>query len=1025
MGELERGEIPFRKSLQFKVFVGVLASLAAMLAAVLVVFYFRGYELLQARERTLTAMAAQRLAGDVGQQLALAEGVAASLANLGELLPRDAGLWRELVPHLIDIEPHPDLIAGGGLWPEPGEFDAKVERRSFFWGRDAAGKLEFYDDYNAPEGPGYHQEEWYVPARHQRDGRCYWSRSYQDPYTFEPMVTCTVPMRREGRFLGVSTIDLRLSGLQAFLDDRAAALHGYAFAVDRNGVFLTVPPHSRAAGEGGRPEATTGGEKGGQPLELEAMQREHPDFDGLARLLRGGEAAVGEPELAALAASIDRATPTIEAAEALRIAEQLSDPGSGAPRITQTSLERDAFLGEPVLVTALRIPGIHWQLAVVQPARLVREAVLAVLGRVAWALALAIVAVAAFAGIVVRRSLVVPIRNMAEQLVASERAELPGRIEVNRRDEIGLLAGKFNAYAEQLAESHSEVVASAQQFRAVTELAHDALIQIDEEGRIQALNRSGEQMFGRSEAELIGQDFKQLLPWDPRSEALAAELEAEGAGDGNGAPKSRAAQRVLELSATRRDGSEFPAEVSVSYWRGPRRSIYNIQVRDVTDRKRAEEQVRLLATHDTLTGLPNRTLFNDRLAQAVDARRRYGGNLALLFLDLDHFKVANDSLGHGVGDLLLRAVAGRLRECARDGDTVARLGGDEFAILLPDIDDPAAAAAVAQRAIDTVGRDFELEGNPVRVGVSIGATLCPADDSVADQLLRKADLAMYHAKAEGRNTFRFFTERLQAELIERKVLLDRLAQASLRDELELHYQPILDLRTLGLHGLEALLRWRHPALGLVEPERFVGLAEQSGMIVGIGQWVIDRALADLASWDSASLPKFRLAVNLSLAQFRDPGLVERLERTLERHGVEPERIDLELTETVLMNDVGSGIDILKKLRALGVGLAIDDFGTGYSSLSYLKKFPVQKLKIDKSLVQGVSRESDTAAICRSVIGLGHNLGLELVGEGLERPEDLEFLARHRCDYVQGFHFCAALPIADARSWATTRIQKAV
>ena len=1035
MGQPERGAVPFRRSLQLKVFLGVLSALAVMLAVVLLVFYARGYELLEARERALTASAAQRLAGEMGQQLALAEGVAASLANLGELLPRDPELWRGIVPRLIDIEPHPNLIAGGGLWPEPGEFEPGVARYSFFWGRDAAGKLQFFDDYNAPEGPGYHQEEWYVPARHQRDGRCYWSRSYQDPYTFEPMVTCTVPMRRDGRFLGVSTIDLRLSGLQRFLDERGAALQGYAFAVDRNGVFLTVPPLSRVStgppdgrsGKPGQPLAQAASD--GSPLALDALEKVLPDFSALAKLLRGSALVDPASPLTGLAAEIDEATTTIAGPEARLIADQLGDPGTGAPLIAQTSLERDPFLNEAVLVTALKFPAVHWQLAVVQPARLVHEAVIAVLARMAGALVISIVAVAALAGWAVRRALVMPIRQMASQLVASERSEAPGRIEVTSQDELGFLAGRFNDYAEQLAESHSDLLASAHQFRAVTELAHDALIQIDEKGRIQALNRSGELMFGRSEREVVGENFRLLLPWDPRSDPAiasdeAASVDSNGAAPGEaGGGASRPAQRMLELSARRLDGTEFPAEVSVSFWRGPRRAIYNIQVRDVTDRRRVEEQVRLLATHDTLTGLPNRTLFQDRLDQAVGASRRDGSQLALLFLDLDHFKLANDSLGHGIGDALLKAVALRLRDCARGGDTVARLGGDEFGILLPNLSSPGDAATVAQRVLEAVGRDFELEGNSVRVGVSIGATLCPNDDCVADQLLRKADMAMYHAKAEGRNTFRFFTERLQAELVERKQLLDLLALARGRGELELHYQPILDVKRCELNSLEALLRWRHPGLGLVEPDRFISLAEQSGLIVSIGEWVIDQALSDLARLDADGGPRLRMAINLSLAQFRDPDLVDRLREALAASGITADRVDLELTETVLMHDVAGGLATLRQLRALGFGLAVDDFGTGYSSLSYLKQFPVQKLKIDRSMVQGVAEEVDTAAICRSVIGLGHNLGLELVGEGVERAEDFEFLARNRCDFVQGFHFSPARPIDEVRAWAAERLAR--
>ena len=998
----ERTEVPFRHSLRAKLLVGLLLALAMMLAAVLVVFYLRGYELLLARERTVAASAAQRLASDMGKELALAEGLAGALENLGEHLPRDAALWREILPYVLDLDGRADLIAGGGLWPEPGAFAPGVARRSFFWGRDAGGVLRYFDDYNAPDGPGYHGEEWYVPARHQRDGRCYWSRSYQDPYSGEPMVTCTAPMRVAGAFVGVSTVDLKLSGLQGFLDARSRGQQGYAFLIDRNGVFITMPPLRRVP-----PRGTSRLAPSLRVTGIDDFARHHDDFADLAAFLRTPADAGGDARRLALAEKIDLATTSIDAAEAGRIAAQLlDDPGAeSVPR--QLQLARDPFLREAALVTAQRLPGVHWQLVMVQPARLVQEAVLSVMTRVAWALGLAIVAVVAVAGWLLRHTLVTPIRRIIEQIAATEHAVVPGRVEVHGRDELAVLATRFNRYAERIADSHADLLASAEQFRAVTRLAHDALIQIDDNGRIISVNRAGEQMFGWTESELRDSEFKRLMAWDPRAETL---------GD-DAADASRAASRMLELSALRRDGRVFPAEVSVSYWRGPSYGLYNVQVRDVTERQRAEERMRMLATHDTLTGLPNRTLFNDRLKRAVERCLLDSSTMALLFLDLDHFKVANDSLGHSVGDALLRAVAQRLLECIRPGDTVARLGGDEFAMLMPNLDDAAPAALMAQRVIDAIGVPFDLSGQRVQVGVSVGVTLCPGDDSNADQLLRKADLAMYHAKSEGRNTFRFFTDRLHAELIERKAMLDELTQALAGNQFELHYQPVLETRTRALHGYEALIRWRHPSLGLVTPERFVPLAEQSGLIVPIGHWIIAQAMFDLAALDAAGEHPVRLAINLSLAQFRDPALVEGLRRAIMKSGIDATRIELELTETVLMHDLDSAIEIMQQLRALGIGLAIDDFGTGYSSLSYLKRFPVQKLKIDKSFVRGVADDADAAAICRSVIALGHNLGLQLVGEGVEQTSDLEWLQQHQCDYLQGYLISTPLPLPQLLDWA--------
>ncbi|MEZ5468446.1 MAG: EAL domain-containing protein [Lysobacterales bacterium] len=1003
MREFERTQVPFRSGLQARVLIGVLLGLAMMLAAVLLVFYGRGYDLLLAREKALASSATQRLAAEVGQQLALAEGLAATLANLGEVLPRDAGLWRRLLPHLLDLEDRADLIAGGGIWPEPDEFEPGTERRSFFWGRDAAGKLRYFDDYNAPGGPGYHQEEWYVPARHQREAHCYWSRSYQDPYTSEAMVTCTVPMHRGARFIGVSTVDLRLSGLQRFLLERGQALNGYAFALDRNEVFITRPPEP----------ADLAGASYSPTVAVEGLIRQYPVFAELAAYLRRGTEIRPDPELLALARDIAAASDNIDDAEALRIADQLRDDDSSGLAVRQTTLDRDAFLGEPVLVTSLRFPDAHWQLVVVQPARLVRDAVLGFMRQLAWTMSLAIIAVMAVAGWLVRRYLVMPIRRMVSQLAVAEQSSRPGRIDVPGGDELGLLARKFNAYAEQLQTSSDQLRASAAQFRAVTELAHDALIQIDDDGLIRSLNRSGELMFGWREEELLGAPLSRLMPWDPR-------VDGDNAGQVERRATSRAATRVQEFGAERRDGSNFPAEVSVSYWRGPSGGLYNLQVRDVTERKRSEEQIRMLATHDTLTGLPNRTLFNDRLEQAVEQSLRTGTLMAVLFLDLDHFKLANDSLGHAVGDGVLCAVAERLRTRLVPGASLARLGGDEFALLLPQISDASVAARTANTLITALADPFDIGGHRVQVGVSVGITLCPNDDQNADQLLRKADLAMYHAKAEGRNTYRFYTERLHHELTERRALLDDLANAIACDQFVLHYQPVVSASCGALHGIEALIRWQHPQRGLLAPDLFVPLCESSGLIAAMGQWVIERALADLAAWDAAGLPRVRLALNLSLAQFHDPELVKTVSSALARHSLTADRLEFELTETVLMHDQDEAVALMLRLRSLGVSLSVDDFGTGYSSLAYLKRFPVQKLKIDKSFVIGVADDPDSAIICRSVIGLGHNLGMELVAEGVERKADLAFIQRHGCDWAQGFHYSAALPMPELRQWLASR-----
>ncbi|MCB1643145.1 MAG: diguanylate cyclase, partial [Xanthomonadales bacterium] len=642
---------------------GIVLGLVCLIGIVLLVFYWRGYELLTDRERAQASSAALRLAGELGQHLALAEGLAASLANLGEVLPPDAALWQRSLPHVLDLEARDSLIAGGGLWPEPGAFAPDVERSSFFWGRDANGRLQFFDDYNATDGPGYHREEWYVPARHQQPGRCYWSRSYQDPYTAEPMVTCSVPMfGARGRFTGVSTVDLRLSGLQKFVTERGRSLRGYAMMVDRNGTFITLP----GASEHGQSARL------GESLSIATLAQEMDTLAPMAAFLARAAETAG-PVDETLARRISEAADRIPLDEARRVVAQLHTSEADAAEVSQAVFDKDPFLGEPVLVTALRLGGTHWQLVVVQPRRLVHEAVESVLTPVAIYLVLAIGLVALVAAWLVRRILVDPIRRMAEQVRQAELApDAASRIAVPGKDELGQLALAFNLRAERLAQSHARLQASAEQFRSVTALAHDALIQVDEQGLIRTVNPAGERMFGVSEGQLQGHSLQQLLPWSPAADG-------DGAGDRSGG-QSRAATRMRLLNATRPGGSSFPAEVSASYWQGPDGGLYNVQVRDITERRRAEEQVKLLATHDTLTGLPNRVLFQDRLQQAIKQCQRNRRPLGLLFLDLDNFKLANDSLGHAIGDSLLRAVSERLLACVSNEGSVARLGGDEFVV---------------------------------------------------------------------------------------------------------------------------------------------------------------------------------------------------------------------------------------------------------------------------------------------------------------------------------------------------------
>ena len=440
---------------------------------------------------------------------------------------------------------------------------------------------------------------------------------------------------------------------------------------------------------------------------------------------------------------------------------------------------------------------------------------------------------------------------------------------------------------------------------------------------------------------------------------------------------------------------------------------------EITERKLAEQQIQHIAHHDVLTGLPNRALLRDRLAQAMALARRKGRALWVLLIDLDRFKFANDSLGHKAGDLLLKTIAARLQSSLRESDTVARLSGDEFVAILCEEADEILGIGVVQRVMEAVAQPVLLDGKEFFVTCSIGVAVydmtqfdAPGDVTLngeTQNLIEQADIAMYSAKKQGRNNIKFYTKAMNQATLERLRIETALRNALERGQFVLHYQPQLDLATGRIVGVEALLRWRHPELGMVAPSRFIALAEDTGLIVPIGAWVMRTACAQMQAWHAAGLGSLRLAVNLSARQFNEPNLVASIAAVLAETGLAPACLELELTESLFMHDVALAVSQLHDMKALGVQLSIDDFGTGYSSFAYLRTFPIDVLKIDRSFVGDVASDADDAAIVVSIIALAHNLKLRVVAEGVETAEQLDYLRRHGCDEAQGYYFSHPLP----------------
>ncbi|NQD38509.1 EAL domain-containing protein [Permianibacter sp. IMCC34836] len=425
--------------------------------------------------------------------------------------------------------------------------------------------------------------------------------------------------------------------------------------------------------------------------------------------------------------------------------------------------------------------------------------------------------------------------------------------------------------------------------------------------------------------------------------------------------------------------------------------------------EQAVQELHHLANYDALTELPNRSLCMDRIANALMRASREHDRVAIIFLDLDHFKEVNDSLGHAIGDDLLKSAASRLQDCLRRGDTLARLGGDEFVLVLEELHDDLNVITVLNKIISSFSEAFHIGGYVVSTTVSMGVAIYPSDGRDVHTLMRNADTAMYKAKELGRNTYQFYQPDMNALSLRRLSLATELREALQYNQLELYYQPQLDTRSKRIVGVEALLRWKHPVMGSISPAEFIPIAESTGLIVPIGQWVIERAARQLADWRKQGIGPLRVAVNISAVQFRQVDLAEQIARTVSAHNIPPESIELELTESLLMRDVESATNQLKKLKALGFKLVIDDFGTGYSSLSYLRRFPLDGLKIDRSFIDEVNRNPDDTAITLAILSMARSLRLMVIAEGVETREQYEFLLNHDCEEVQGYLFSPPVP----------------
>ena len=600
-----------------------------------------------------------------------------------------------------------------------------------------------------------------------------------------------------------------------------------------------------------------------------------------------------------------------------------------------------------------------------------------------------------------RLSVLKPIARLRDAITRVGQGDRHTKLAVRQDDELGEVATVFNRMQDQL-------IAGETRIRAVMDNVVDAVITIDEKGIVESANPAVRSVFGYQPDELLGQNVKILMP-EPYAEEHDQYL-ANYISTG----KSRILGVGRELVGKRKDGTVFPMDLAISeMWLYERRFFIGI-ARDITERKEQMAAIEYQALHDALTDLPNRTLLSDRLHQAILSSIRGEQLLALIIMDLDHFKEINDTLGHHNGDLILQQVANRVRGVLRESDTVARLGGDEFAVLLPaaDIRD---ATRIAKKLLDSLDRPFELEAQSFRIGASLGIALFPEHGRDGAALMKRADVAMYEAK-RGKTGFAVYDPAKDQHSLRNLSLMGELRTALDEQQLVLYYQPKVNMQTGRVSGVEVLVRWRHPLHGLMYPNEFIPLAEQSGLIKQLTLWVLNQAVAQGREWEQSGID-VSMAINLSVHNLHDNTFPEEVAAILQGFSrMQVNRLRFEITETAMMVDPARALEILNALGAMGIRLSIDDFGTGYSSLAYLKQLPVAELKIDKSFITSMGDSDNDAVIVRSTIELAHNIGLRVVAEGVEDKRTYEMLAALSCDSVQGYFISRPMPPEEFTRW---------
>ena len=727
-----------------------------------------------------------------------------------------------------------------------------------------------------------------------------------------------------------------------------------------------------------------------------------PGYQVLADMISAYQAERGVYSGGGFPRLLQRDIGTFSRSEAERLAEYLQFYHADQKPPSNGRLEVDPLLGEAVGLIMFHLPKTDWYVVMAIPERLVYAKAQQLGIELLAIMMVSVILGSLFVGYRLRKTLVKPLRKMINTLRCKDGRR--AMLDESCGYELGELAHAYNFKQLELTRSHQEVNLAKQRYEAILDNSLEAIVTIDEQLRVRAANPASEILLGAPEEQLSGALFiASLTKQSQQSFSLWSKQLFNQVGE---------IANHSELTVLHSSGAEVPVELSASVSTTEQERFITLFMRDIGERKATEEKMTRLATRDSLTGLSNRAHFNDRLEQALNLSIRHDSPVALLFIDLDFFKEINDLRGHEVGDTLLTQVAHRLRAKRRNTDTVARLGGDEFAIILQDVDHLELVSRICSEVIEALNMPFIIQGQECAIGASIGISVFPDQANSQQELVRQADIAMYQAKGDGRNAWRFFAREQHDAQQQRRQMIEELKMAVKLDQLVLEFQPIVDAKTTKGARLEALVRWDHPERGRIPPGEFIPLAEKTGLIVEIGQWVIEHCCRLLRGWMDEGYPVPKISINVSAIQLQRGDFLSCVDNAMRASRIGTGQLILEITESLLMDD--GAVQVLRDLRDRGTAVAIDDFGTGYSSLNYLQQHPVDILKIDRSFVSAIGEKKST--LCHAIIKLAHGLGADVVAEGVENALQHRALAKMDCDYLQGFYFGRPMPEGQVPNW---------